>query len=789
MGLYEEKTYLLRERLIKEYGRYVPEEILRQYRLHEKAIIVNDFDPDLYPIPIQLPNPPPYHTIDGFGLPADEQYFRPPTFWHPAEAKYVNMPVKLYDLVNKILGSKASINSIWEALDRNRTYYASEIYWIKLQWYYRKHGYWFFNNGIPTYIDGWNWMYLSWWHLDVGLPQYRYRDRIFFLFAKYCYTTTEAPYFYRVFSDDDYEYFYSKEEAEKVIQQRGLLCQVEKGNYIVDLGVRTVFGFNYPKHRREGATRKAGMINYEIISSKKSAHGGIQSKDEKSAENDVYKDVILNPFKKLPFFFRPIHQNSFADGLIFDSANLIARNGGFASVDSGLESKITFKSAGERQYDGTKLMFSHGDETGKYGEKPYNIILRWNVIMKTLAQGTQIHGLAIHTSTVSDTSGDAGRNFMHLCKSSKWEKRSSKSGRTESGLLNLFTPATINYDGFSDRYGNPVIKKPTIEQKKYIGVKFGAEEYLENQLQEKAADPISYYETMREFPTRFRHCFYSAGKESGFNLRILSERMAELDMHDELKPRTGNFMWVDRFGGDVKFVDDPDGKFYLSYIPATPNHYIITDGKKKPANTHQFVASADPFKFENIKGGKKSDGGGCVFLKRDPLIDPSDKDTAKWLTNRTVCTYRNRVELKETYKEDMLMMCVFFGTKIFPENNVNDIYEYFKATGFDEYLQYIVRNGVRDPNPGFFSGLAQKQKMFSLVMDYVETHGFAERHRELLQEINDITGLDDMTNFDLFTAFGGCLLAIYYEDLSKPTKPLEEGDVDPIVKYLLGQGE
>ena len=28
-------------------------------------------------------------------------------------------------------------------------------------------------------------------------------------------------------------------------------------------------------------------------------------------------------------------------------------------------------------------------------------------------------------------------------------------------------------------------------------------------------------------------------------------------MHDELAPRIGNFKWIEKFGGDVKFVDDP----------------------------------------------------------------------------------------------------------------------------------------------------------------------------------------------------------------------------------------
>jgi len=775
MSDYRERTIILRENLIKEYpSKYVHADILNEYRLPETQIIVNDDDRDSYPIPLDLPTPPPYHLVNGFGLPRKEQYFRLPV-----------IPEKITKLL-KTKGRGASIIDIWGELERNKVYYKSEILWIKLQWFYRMNGYWFFNNGIPTYIDGWHWFFLSWWNLDSGMPEYRYRDRIFFLFARYCYTTTTAPFFYRIFYDDEYKYFANKQQAEKFIQDMGLLLQPERGNFIHDFGFRTCFGFNYPKHRREGATYKGAMINYEIISRTVSAIGGIQSRDEKAAKEDVYEKKILNPFKRVPFFFKPIHKNSFANALVFDETSSVASNGGFVSSNMGLESEITYRAASERAFDGTKMWFYHGDEIGKPGGKPYNSIERWEVVYKTLSQGTDIHGLAIHTSTVSDTAGDAGRNYMYLCKYSKYEERSNVSGLTQSGLLNLFISSLINLEGLSDRYGNPIIRKPNAEQKAYTKKNFGSEEYLSNKLSEKANDPISYYETMREFPTKFRHCFLSAGKESGFNLKVLSDRMAELDMDSNSQVRIGNFKWEDKFGGNVKFVDDVDGKFYISYIPATPNAFITKNNKKCPANVSQFVSSADPFKFENVKYGKKSKGGGSVFIKHDKLIDPETKDVREYITKRCVCTYSNRVDKKDVYKEDMLMMCIFFGTKIFPENNDNAIYEYFTLHGFDEYLQYRYVDGIPDPNPGFPSSEEMKQRMFALIMDYIENHGMAERHRELLQEIYDIRGLKDMTNYDLFTAFGGCLLAIYYEDQAKPKRKYEDGEVDPLIKYLSG---
>jgi len=65
--------------------------------------------------------------------------------------------------------------------------YPSEF---KEEWYdyideefkYRSNGHWFFNNGVPTYITGTHYMYLQWSKIDVGAPDYRESNRLFFIF-------------------------------------------------------------------------------------------------------------------------------------------------------------------------------------------------------------------------------------------------------------------------------------------------------------------------------------------------------------------------------------------------------------------------------------------------------------------------------------------------------------------------------------------------------------------------------------------------------------------------------
>ena len=131
-----------------------------------------------------------------------------------------------------------------------------EIEFIGQEWDRRTNGYWFYNCGVPTYIDGWHYFYLNYWQLDNGLPEYRDRDRKFFLFARYCFTTTESYYPFKVMKGGKPAYFSDEKDAIK-FADGGV---VEHGNFILDMKKRTILGFIYPKHRREGATYRAECI-------------------------------------------------------------------------------------------------------------------------------------------------------------------------------------------------------------------------------------------------------------------------------------------------------------------------------------------------------------------------------------------------------------------------------------------------------------------------------------------------------------------------------------------------
>jgi hypothetical protein len=57
---------------------------------------------------------------------------------------------------------------------------------IDAEFKYREEGFSFYNNGVPTYITGTHYMYLQWSKIDVGAPDFRESNRVFFIFWEAC---------------------------------------------------------------------------------------------------------------------------------------------------------------------------------------------------------------------------------------------------------------------------------------------------------------------------------------------------------------------------------------------------------------------------------------------------------------------------------------------------------------------------------------------------------------------------------------------------------------------------
>lgn len=695
----------------------------------DKSIFFNDDDLDLVPIEYKLPKTPKLESIEGYGLPPQDQYWR-----------HKPMPPKLAELQrNQKLTPSQKIRKLEDA----QSYYADEIRFIEQEWERTNNGHWLFINGKPYYITGDNYYYLQWWSIERRPPVFRMRDRKWWLFVE----------------------------------------MMDKDSYCM--------GMNYPKGRREGATTRASCKRLKVASRTPNARVGLQSKEDSHAK-EVHQTHVLDIFKyETPFWFIPVWDQNMQNKT---SINFYAPDGK-DHVDNGkpaLRTIVDYRPSNKTAYDGLKLQYLHNDEIGK--SDLVDVYERWNVQRECLVQGSRIIGKSINTSTVEEMEGGGGKEFKLLCDESHYEQRNKETGRTATGLYNFFMPS---YEGFGDdmpphyqtkyghkswvdKYGFDVLDPDTgrpLAERYLLGLR---QSYLDSNNIEAWIDQV------RKYPLRWKDCWKRKASANNFNLEIIEARLDYYrNGNDDVQ--IGDFMWE---GGvqDTKviWVPNKEGRWKLSYQFADPsmsNRYFLNDGKKFPFHTQKFVAGADTFKFRTTKEKKKSKGGIAVFYKFDPSVDQTH-DIGDWKSNRFCCTYLYRPRDKRTYLEDVLMTCIYFGCKVYPEFNVPDVGEHFIDRGYGGYLLYRIdsNTGKVEVNPGEQTGTKTIESIFSHTQHHIQHHGHREFHDDWLLQCKEIE--DDMGDYDLFAAGGYALLGAAQDSFEhKRIETVDLSDFLPTFEY------
>ena len=679
-----------------------------QYQKHDTICVVNEDDPDLVPVEIHLPEPPPLREIDGYGMAPEDQVFTRPVF-----------PTKLLLLAKRF----RTIEECFMEMRKQKDFYSEEIKFIQREWDRRMHGYWFFNNGKPTYIAGVHYFYLVYWHHGNKKPDYRSRDRKFYLFLMMCLLD---PF-----------------------------CA----------------GMNYPKFRREGATSKVACFIYWLSGQEKNKHFGIQSKDDDSAA-EVFTEHIVNAHKKMAFWFKPKSSGKTDPkrDLQFKSVSeTISKKGTQLVEQDSLESFIDFGPSTEGYYDRAKLRVHYSDEEGKTIEA--NIYNRFNKIKPALQDGNLYIGIHIGTTTVGEMVKGGGENYKQKIEGSMYHERGS-DGETSTGLYNLFISSMegLNIEDkvsgikFIDKFGNSDREKT----KKYLEDK--RKGFLEK------GDIAGYNEFCRQYPIYLKECFRTATIGCNFNEKILMDRIEEFRFGNPHKIR-GNFEW--KSGKKLKDVllqyestgileevvwnPSSKGKFFVSYLPpqSMSNKFVNISQTRIPGLKHLFVAGGDTFKVDKAKY-HRSNGGGAIYAKFDMSRDDINGDPEQWVTDDFCCTYSFRPPTVEDYCEDMLLMCMYYGCQMFPEINVDAILRNFKKWGFAGYLyhQTDIKTGkMNKVAGGYTSSTSQtsQENIYGAYTYWIEHRAKYSKHEEILEQCLEVR--EDMMNFDLFVAAGYSLMA------------------------------
>jgi hypothetical protein len=133
---------------------------------------------------------------------------------------------------------------------------------------------------------------------------------------------------------------------------------------------------------------------------------------------------------------------------------------------------------------------------------------------------------------------------------------------------------------------------------------------------------------------------------------------------------------------------------------------------------------------------------------------------------------------QDDFFEDVLMAAQYFGSMVYPEQNVEAFIVYLYKRGYGGYGLHDVDllTGKPKPLPGRYNSTETNQDMVREIKDYIEFRGHVEDHDDLLIECKSFGGVEDFTRLDLKTAFGMSLLG----SKSRHRELLSMGDGDSL---------
>ena len=523
----------------------------------------------------------------------------------------------------------SKIKSIFQWNEMPREFKSQWVDYIEQEFDRRENGFWFMNNGKPTYITGTHYMYLQWTKIDVGAPEFRESNRIFYIFWE--------------------------------------ACKADKRS----------FGMCYLKNRRSGFSFMSSCETVNTATLAKNARVGILSKTGADAKK-MFTDKVVPISSNYPFFFKPIQ-----DGMDRPKTELsyrvpaskITKKNMYDTDDEGLQgldTTIDWKNTDENSYDGEKLLLLVHDESGKW-QRPENILNNWRVTKTCLRLGSRITGKCMMGST-SNALEKGGENFKKLFLDSSVDKRNS-NGQTKSGLYSLFIPMEWNMEGFIDQYGQPMFVPGKNSQGDSMDI--GVVEYWKNEVDSLKNDADALNEFYRQFPRTQSHAFRDESKASLFNLTKIYQ---QIDYNDGLIKEhfitRGKFSWQNGVK-DTKVIWTPDkkGRFLVTWLPPTglQNRVVKKGTGWFPGNEHIGSFGCDSYDISGTVGGGGSNGALHGMTKFNMDDAPS---------NHFFLEYVARPQTAEMFFEDVLMACVFYGMPILAENNKPRLLYHFKNRGY-----------------------------------------------------------------------------------------------------------
>lgn len=583
------------------------------------------------------------------------------------------------------------------------------------QWDKRLNGTWIMIKGEAVYLPGLYWYLLQHWPIDIGYVKFTKPHLRKFYFLQYCI-------------DDP-------------------CCM----------------GMIEVTKRRFLKTFIGGLFITEYVTRTKMANGAIQSKTGADAKK-VFGKAVVQPFKKLPRFFRPEYDMSLGvtpkTEMRFQQTNVRGKKAEDNMEKDELGSMIDFGSADEIHYDGSKILRYFGDEWAKTTEA--NVFDRHEVIRYCLVnEEGQIIGKALYSSTVEklDSEKDGVQEAAQQLWDASDQMKKNAKGMTESGLYRFFQ--TADETKFFDIYGDANVEK-TIE------------DILIDR--ESAKNPRALSARKKKEPRTIDEAFSVDADKCIFNSENIDARKKIL--REAPVPLRGILMYRELDGTPRwRDVQKSDGDFCWQVTPdfelaQRPNAFILKDKMRCPAYKERGVIFIDS--YSNSQGGRKYGSQASAFYGDRTLF----KGTAfLW----------GRPKVKDDLHQQVMLMAEYLGVLAYYEHTADDYERYFRERGRIKYLGLyplslidpvtIKKAGEKGPDRFYGTPITP----YSLTKQNDNGIAYFEHHIDLIDfiEVLNLAPKYDphnRTESDVLVSFLG-MISCMMEPIRKPAPPKE-----PLVK-------
>lgn len=631
------------------------------------------------------------------------------------------------DWYAKVLSEEDSFNK--NKKDDSAQYFNDEYEEYKqTEWDRRLNGFWYMSNGKPIYLVGAHYLYLQHIQIDVGYPKFREPDLDYFYFLQYVIEDPECM---------------------------GML-EITK--------------------RRFGKTYRGGVFVLDYPTRTKMTNGTIQSKTGADAKK-VFAKAVVDPFKKLPRFFKPEYDLSGGvtpkSELRFQNTNVRGKKAEENLEKEELGSLIDFYSADALATDGQKIHRKFDDEWAKTIE--CNIYERHEVTRYCLMDDEgRIIGKVLYSSTVEvlDTEKDGVQEAAIKLWNDSDQLKKGENGRTPSGLYRFFMTAdrAKNFD----IYGVPDVART---------------------IKEILADRETVKHNQRSWAARVRkeartvdEAFYAGNDKCEFNAENLTNQIKDLEAEPPflrqmrlipekrvIKSRFPNKKDIEDF--IAKTMDDARGGWFIWELPNKPNHFESRGGSfYEPLNKSMYQIGVDTTKDIVALNGSKPV---IVVMKKSCIIEGEEMGmypVAMWIAD-------TRLDIH--FDEQVLLACKLYGcTANYEIDARGDYYRYFSKENCGMFLEWtpaIARNPVKRNNkiePGTRSGDPfQLSTQLQILKSYIDGtdnevyngHAHRIKYITLLKQLLKYDH-SDRTPYDQVIALAMALLPMIGEQ-QKPIIP------------------